>query len=127
MSTASYILLVEDDEDIRTDLTELLEISGYPTMTAANGVDALEKLETSPPPVLIMIDLMMPVMDGWQLREALLDRPALAAIPIVVLSGAAGVHHEARDLGAVGYFTKPFSMRSLLETIAHHWPSSSAL
>jgi CheY-like chemotaxis protein len=119
---APYLLLVEDDDDIRTDLQEMLEIRGYPTVTAANGIDALGKLDASSPPVLILVDLMMPVMDGWQLRKALLERPALATIPIIVLSGTAGVDHEARQLGAVGYFTKPFSMRSLLETIEQYWP-----
>jgi CheY-like chemotaxis protein len=119
---SSFILLVEDDEDIRTDLKEMLEIRGYPTVTAANGLEALRCLEGPTLPVLIVLDLMMPVMDGWELRKVLLERPALATIPIVVLSGTASVHNEARDLGAVGYFTKPFSMGSLLETIGHHWP-----
>jgi CheY-like chemotaxis protein len=123
LAVSRFILLVEDDEDIRTDVQEMLEISGYPTVTATDGADALRKLEGSPQPALIVLDLMMPVMDGWQLRQALREQPALAEIPIVVLSGAAGVHHEARELGAVGYFTKPFSMRSLLETIERHWPT----
>jgi CheY-like chemotaxis protein len=118
---SSFILLVEDDEDIRTDLKEILEINGYPTVTAANGAEALRRLEDSGLPALIMLDLMMPVMDGWQLRRALLDRPAFASVPVVVLSGAAGVHNEARNLGAVGYFTKPFSIRALLETIGRLW------
>jgi CheY-like chemotaxis protein len=116
-----FILLVEDDEDIRTDLKELLEINGYPTVTAANGLEALRQLEASPPPALIIVDLMMPVMDGRQLGRALLDRRALASIPLVVVSGAAGLQRDARELGAVAYFTKPFSMRSLLDSVARHW------
>jgi CheY-like chemotaxis protein len=119
-----FILLVEDDEDIRTDLKEMLEISGYPTETAANGVEALRRLDGgASQPALILIDLLMPVMNGWQFRSAQLERSALATIPIVVMSGAANVHNEARELGAVAYVTKPFSMRSLLEIIGRYWPA----
>jgi CheY-like chemotaxis protein len=119
-----FILLVEDDDDIRTDLKEMLEICGYPTETAANGIEALRRLaEGSLQPTVIVIDLMMPVMDGWQFRSALLERSTLAKIPIIVVSGAANVHDEARELGAVAHLTKPFTMRSLLESIARHWPS----
>jgi len=84
---AGPILVVDDDRDIRDSLVEVLGEHGYPVIGAGNGVEALEILRTSaPPPSLILLDLMMPVMDGREFRERQLENPALADIPVIVIS-----------------------------------------
>lgn len=114
------VMIVEDDAFIRDDLAEILADEGYPVATAGNGAEALDLLRGGDPPSLILLDLMMPVMDGWQLRRELLKDAALARIPIVVLSGAGSVKSEAASLGAVGYVSKPFKLETLLRLIARH-------
>ena len=102
------VLVVDDDPDIRETLRFVLEDAGYPVYTAENGREALEVLaDAQPLPGLILLDLMMPVMNGWQLRMELLKDQRLARIPVVVISGAANVESEARALGAAGYLAKP--------------------
>jgi CheY-like chemotaxis protein len=80
------ILIVEDDFAARTLLAELLESRDYSVATAADGRQALDYLRTSSPPKVIILDLMMPVMDGWEFLEHQAHDPALTNIPIVVLS-----------------------------------------
>lgn len=103
----SHVMLIEDDEDIRMDLGAILEDEGFTVTTASNGCEALDYLRQEYTPRLILLDLMMPVMNGWELRGELLKDQRLAGIPVVVISGAADVAREARALGAVGYLVKP--------------------
>ena len=80
------VLLVEDDEDLRDAMTDTLSDAGYTCVSAGNGLEALEWLSEAPePPRLILLDLMMPVMDGWQFRKERQKSPELLAIPLVVL------------------------------------------
>lgn len=89
MTNDAGILLVEDDTDLREALAEFLADEGFgPVDTAANGAEALRKLHDGPPPGVILLDLMMPVMDGWAFRRAQLADSQLAPIPVVVLSAA---------------------------------------
>jgi two-component system chemotaxis response regulator CheY len=111
------ILIVEDDDETRTDLAELLGSEGYEVVTATNGDEALKLLDASEPPKLILLDLLMPVMNGWDFRTRQLAKPSLAAIPVVILSGAANVLRSAVSLSAAGYLTKPLRLTQLLETI----------
>jgi CheY-like chemotaxis protein len=88
------IMIVEDEADLRDTLKDVLELYGYRVITAANGAEALQQLESrrnGGRPCLILLDLMMPVMNGWELLDRLRDgsRPELAAIPVVVVSAAA--------------------------------------
>ena len=120
---ASLILIVEDDADIREILADFLRVKGYDVATAANGLAARDWLRsTRALPALILLDLMMPVMDGWLFRaEQLLDA-ALASIPVIVLSGAGDVRKEAAALGAVAYVTKPFKLDALLGMLERSCP-----
>jgi CheY-like chemotaxis protein len=114
------ILIVEDDADVREDLADLLRHKGYEVTTAANGRDAHDGIQgLAGRPDLILLDLMMPVMDGWQFRALQLQDPALATIPVVILSGAGDVRREAAALGAAGYVKKPFKLNVLLSAIEH--------
>jgi CheY-like chemotaxis protein len=114
------IVLVEDDEDLRETLAELLRLSGYAVLTAANGRDAIAVLRQAPEPCLVLLDLMMPVMDGWQFRRAQLGDPQIAGVPVVVISGADDVAAEAEALEAVAHLTKPIELRDVLGVIDRH-------
>jgi DNA-binding NtrC family response regulator len=115
----SAILLVEDDVDIRIDLADLLRAEGYEVVTAANGKEALEWLHADGHSAsLILLDLMMPVMNGWDFRSCQLEEPDLVGIPVVLLSGAGDVARHASALKAAGYLIKPLRLDSLLRIVS---------
>jgi CheY-like chemotaxis protein len=114
------ILVVDDDRDIRDSLIETLEDHGYRAAGAANGVEALSVLRTSPdPPCLILLDLMMPVMDGQGFREEQLKNPVWADIPVIVISAYADVDVQARSLAAE-FMRKPLAIRLLIDVVRRH-------
>jgi CheY-like chemotaxis protein len=108
------ILVVEDDDDIRDSLKELLEEEGYRVDTAANGQQALGKLQEQELPQLILLDLMMPVMDGWQFQKELRAVPSLARLPVIVISAS---KFSREPLNAAAFIPKPLDAGVLLETI----------
>jgi CheY-like chemotaxis protein len=114
------ILLIEDDADIRTDLSEILQDEGHQVTTATNGLEALGTLRSGPAPDLILLDLMMPIMDGWAFRAEQLRDTSLAEIPVVILSGASNVARDAADLSASGQVGKPIRLEELLDEISRH-------
>ncbi len=114
------ILLVEDDADIREDLAALLRDEGFSVKTATNGRDALQQLAGAPPPCVILLDLMMPVMSGWDFRAKQLADPALAAVPVVLLSAATDLPRHASQLKANGYLAKPIELEQLFEVVQRH-------
>jgi CheY-like chemotaxis protein len=110
------VLVVDDDPDILEALSEILEAEGFEIRRARNGKEALERLEPAPPS-LILLDLMMPVMDGWEFAQRMRQKPAVAAIPIIVLSADRNVGSKAADIGAVGHLAKPFELNDLLDMV----------
>src|SRR5258706_14472013 len=92
---AKTILLIEDDPDIREELADVLDARGYHVLVAANGKAGLDLLATMESPCLILLDLMMPVMHGWEFLEAKAKTAALSEIPVVILSA---FEHSARTL-----------------------------
>ena len=119
------ILIVEDDADIREDLAEILRDQGYEVVTKENGAAARDWLHdhVNSLPDVILLDLMMPVMDGWHFRAEQLQDASLAKIPVVVLSGAGDVRREASALGAAGYVSKPFKLDALLGVVHRACPA----
>jgi len=110
------LLVVEDDETILASLSDLLREEGATLVTAANGRDALATLRaTEPPPDLILLDLMMPVMDGWEFRVAQRADRALAGIPIIALSADSSA--KARAIAADAYLRKPIDVPGLVTSI----------
>jgi CheY-like chemotaxis protein len=108
------VLVVDDDESIRETLQMALELDGYATAFAGNGEEALLWLRKNPAPRLILLDLMMPGMDGWQMFEHLCKDEQLARIPVVVITAF------GRDLGTVGklpILKKPFDLQELLRVV----------
>jgi CheY-like chemotaxis protein len=112
------ILIVEDDLDVREALTQVLEFEGYSVVGATNGREALDRLRAGALPSLILLDLMMPVMDGLQFRAAQMRDPSLAHIPVVVISADGKVDQKVASLGVAGYMKKPLDVDSLLALIA---------
>jgi CheY-like chemotaxis protein len=113
----STILVVEDDADIRSALCAILEDEGYRVACAGDGQEALAALRSGVCPAVILLDLMMPVMDGADFRAAQLRDPHLAAIPIVVLTADGRLQDAAQALGAAAAFAKPFELKVLLRAL----------
>lgn len=116
------VLIVDDDPAMRDALCDALELQGHLTAGVSNGLEALDHLGKSAPPCLILLDLMMPLMNGWEFREAQLKNPQIASIPVVVITAYTNPIHNAEKLAAVGYLTKPISPERLLEAVAAWCP-----
>jgi CheY-like chemotaxis protein len=110
------ILLVEDDPDNREIIAELLDDAGYHVVSKINGAEALEHLKTSEKPSVILLDLMMPGMDGWSFVAAQRDTLGLD-VPLVVISAISNVETRAADIPAAAYLQKPVDLTLLLETV----------
>jgi CheY-like chemotaxis protein len=111
------VLVVEDDEGIREALIDLLDTEGFEVRAAIHGADALGKLrDGSPPPDVILLDLMMPVMDGWAFRAEQKNDPAIAAIPVVVIT--ASRQADVTALSPKAFLKKPIDFDELLRVIA---------
>jgi CheY-like chemotaxis protein len=112
------ILLVEDDPGLRDTLAEVLSERGYQVTTASDGLAALAELDDHPPPSVILLDLAMPVMDGWTFRAEQRRDPRIASIPTIVLSASLGADPRAvENLGAAAALAKPFDLDSLIEAV----------
>ena len=111
------VLVVDDDPDIRDVVCAILEENGYATAEAEGGRAALASLRKGPRPDLILLDLMMPEMNGWDLCEELARDPKLAAIPVVVMSGDSHIEAETTTLTAAGHIAKPFDIPELLGAV----------
>jgi signal transduction histidine kinase len=109
------LLVVEDDADIREALDGLLSMEGFRVTGCSNGREALDWLRASPKPDIILLDLMMPVMDGWQFRVAQKDDPEIATIPVLALSADSTAKAAAID--AEAYLKKPVDYDTLIATI----------
>lgn len=116
------ILVVEDDADLRESLSQALRDHGFSVTAAANGREALDRLGGGLRPSVILLDLMMPVVSGWQLRDALLEDPELAAIPQLIVSA----YVDEKERAVLGLppddcIRKPFQLGVLIETIERHF------
>lgn len=112
------ILLVDDDDELRESIAEGLENSGFSVTRASDGNDALGHLRTSSLPSLVLLDLLMPGMNGWQLCEVMHADPVLAEIPIVALTATASMDPESLHLADVAdWIAKPFDLEQVLEVI----------
>jgi len=115
------VLLVEDDDDERDALAALLEQEDYRVLQAPNGAEALKLLEAQPDQCqIILLDLMMPIMNGWDFRRLQKRKAELANIPVVLMSAGAQIAFAVEDLDAAGYVTKPVELSDLLEKVERH-------
>ena len=112
-----YILIVEDDADLRAVEAEVLDAEGYDVRTAADGVEALEAIDRAGTPALILLDLRMPRLNGWDLAARLRSRESLAEVPIIVVAAHFAIAQEADAIGARAWLHKPVSIDHLLTTV----------
>jgi len=125
MGPGDRILVVDDDDDIREVMQELLVGEGFQVDVARDGMDALGKLEVEASPPLILLDMMMPRMDGEAFLKALRAKPALAKASVVVISGNGAAREKADNLQAAGCLVKPFELDELLEVVRRIVPSDA--
>jgi len=116
------ILVVDDEPAILEMIAELLSYEGFEVVTTSQGSVALTRAKADPP-ALILLDLMMPEMSGWQVIDALKASPQTRAIPIVVLSARRDLPVTAKELGIAVFLTKPFDLDELI-SIAHQYADS---
>lgn len=109
-------MVIEDEQEIRYTLKDFLEFEGYQVLAAENGFEAMEQLKTSPAPHLILLDMKMPIMNGWQFAGEYLNKYDHTS-PIVVITAAADAEQRAKDINAEGWISKPFNLDSLLTKI----------
>ena len=114
---AKRILIVEDDHDVAQSVADVLEASGYGTGIAANGREALDYLEQNTQSDLILLDMMMPVMDGWQFREEQRKLPVLESIPVVIVTADGNARGKAAAIQAAGHVGKPVTIDGLLNEV----------
>ncbi|MFL5310498.1 MAG: two-component system response regulator [Myxococcales bacterium] len=111
-------MVVEDDVDVREAIAEVLSDCQYKPVHASNGAEALERLRAADVrPCVILLDVMMPTMDGWQFRAAQKSDPSVSDIPVIVLSAHANGSEAAEKMDAAGYLCKPVSLESLVSVV----------
>ena len=110
---ASTVLVVDDDSDLVRLMSRYLKLEGFTPVPAGNGREALDYLQGGGSASVILLDLRMPIMDGWTFRRAQRADPAIAAIPVVVLSGVAEVE-ALKELDVAATFSKPVSFPEMI-------------
>ena len=123
MSSAAQILIVEDDDDLRTVVSDLLADLGYRVASAVNGRDALDYLRANRAPALIVLDLMMPVMDGVEFCRRRLRDPALRSIPIFLFTARG---QSIANISAVRVLKKPLVVSEFIDAVRSVMPSAQA-
>lgn len=117
MKRSPLIMIVDDDDDIRSTLSELLEHMQYEVAAAPHGLEAMNILRKGARPDVIFLDLMMPEMDGYEFLLELRKHSELTTIPVVIITAAGNAQSEATKLGATGHLQKPFKVDELLAAI----------
>jgi CheY-like chemotaxis protein len=112
------VMIVDDDRAVRESIVEVLEDHDYLPMQAANGKEAIEQLRANPErPSVILLDVMMPIMDGWEFRALQRNDPVLGAIPVVILTAHENIEAAASGMHADGALQKPLLIQTLLRTV----------
>lgn len=120
-SSVCSILVIDDDPAILGFLRVALKGAGYSVETARNGSEGLHQVSAYRPD-LILLDMNMPVMDGWEFCKQMRGRDDSAAVPIVVMTAGQDVKGRVREVGAQGYLGKPFDLNDMLDEIQKHVP-----
>ena len=123
MNKPPTILVIDDDDDLRETVCMLLMLAGYDVTAAANGREALDLLESAEVPNLILLDLMMPLMDGWQFRAEQKKRAKLANLPVLLLTASRNLGKLPIDVDAKDILLKPFASEDLLGAVRRHCAS----
>jgi CheY-like chemotaxis protein len=111
------VLVIDDDDFGRETLGQILEATGYRVLRAPTGAEALQRLRAGPLPGLIILDLLMPSVDGWEFCAQRQSDPRLADIPVIIVSALDAPVADSGLTGIVGHFAKPIAVPALLEAI----------
>lgn len=111
------VLIIEDDDGVRESVAAILRDEGYAVELASSGEAAMARLERGPLPTLILLDLMMPEMDGIDFRRRQLADPTLSSIPVVVISARPDIARQAARLHVDAFLQKPMSFEELLHVV----------
>jgi CheY-like chemotaxis protein len=111
------VLIVDDDDDIRETLEVILASRGYESRAASDGAEALDMMRAGPLPDVVLLDMMMPGMNGTQFRAHQLEDPRLANVPLVVMTGDNKADQKAAALGAFRWLKKPVDIADLIAAI----------
>ena len=117
MSKCKTILIIEDDDDIRNVMVDLLESEGYAAQAATNGKEALELLSKMAKPCLVLLDMMMPIMNGRQFLDTVMADAILAPIPVLIVSAVAD---KTNTEGSVGFLKKPIDIDVVLNVVSQY-------
>ena len=120
------ILIIEDDKDIRTSLEEAAQALGIHAIGAEDGQEALDLLSSIEPPCLILLDLMMPKMNGWQFRVEQQKDQRIANIPVVIISADGSIEQKADKIGAVEFLKKPFEFKDFADLAMRYCKDSQS-
>jgi len=126
MAGQGTVLVIDDAEDVCVALTELLEEEGFAVRTARDGREALDLLLGGLRPCAILLDLMMPGMNGWDFRAKQMRVPELAAIPVAVLSASYNAKSTLAQLGDIDFFAKPAPTSAIVAFVKRHCPAATA-
>ena len=118
--TRRPLMIIDDDDDLRKALTLIMSTYGYDVAAFGDARRALGALESGAPPFLILLDLMMAGMTGWEFRAAQLENPKLTAIPVVVLTAANALTDGVHTLSDVEIIPKPFELDALLAVVGRY-------
>ena len=111
------VLIIDDDRDVRETVAQILDDEGYSVASASQGEEAFVQLREGTTPRLILLDLVMPVMDGRNFLARLAEVPRLAAVPVVIVSGSGDLARAAAALQVAGFLEKPIALDDLLGAI----------
>jgi CheY-like chemotaxis protein len=114
------LMIVDDDDDLRDTLADVMTAQGYEVAAFGDARAALAALEDGMTPFVILLDLMMPGMSGWEFRAAQLENPRLALIPVVVVTAAGHLNDDAGTLSSLEVLHKPFTLEVLLPVVARY-------
>ncbi len=115
---ASYVLIVDDEPEIRQTLAEVLDARGHRVLSAGDGQEALDLMRAHGAPSVIVLDLMMPVMDGYQFHHEQRRDPLFAGVPLVVITAGTSVRKE--ELSTAEVLWKPFELHALVSAVERH-------
>ncbi|MEI9949038.1 MAG: response regulator [Pseudomonadota bacterium] len=110
------VLIVEDEEDLRELMRDALQMRGYSVVTAEEGTDALRKIDDIGPPCVILLDLLMPGMNGWDFFEKVRQRPELASVPVIIHSSAS----SRAPVGVTRVLQKPLAFERLVSIVSEY-------
>jgi CheY-like chemotaxis protein len=117
-NTSGYVLIVDDDEDIGETISLVLGTRGYKSSVARDGAEALQLMHDEPLPQVVLLDMMMPGMNGEDFRAAQLKDPRIADVPVVIMTGDGRAEEKAARLGVSRFLRKPIAINDLIDVIA---------